>query len=208
MQAPLQLSQQISPQSQLCAGGNVWPAVGVKSFKPLFAHHSHRKYSLLLLCTQLPVYKSADTYTLNYMSTLQILIFNVITSCFKILWTKFRCTHTSSQEGYTSIWGQNRAPGTWQSVYGVLKYIFSIDLFFFLQHSLSATYCKCLFCVMATILSFNVMHLTCPCKFLIFGTSHFTLVNSKKAPALTTKKLCWKSATRPKSLFKDANVCE
>lgn len=111
-------------------GGNVWPAVGVKGFKPLFAHHSHRKYSLLLLCTQLPVYKSSDTYTLSYMSTLQILIFNVITSCFKILWTKFRCTHTSSQEGYTSIWGQNRAPGTWQSVYGVLKYIFSIDLFF------------------------------------------------------------------------------
>lgn len=61
---------------------------------------------------------------------------------------------------------------------------------------------------MASILSFSVMHLTCPCKFLIFGTSHFTLADSKKALALTTKNLCWKSATRPKSLFKDANVCE
>lgn len=61
---------------------------------------------------------------------------------------------------------------------------------------------------MATILSFSVMHLTCPRKFLIFGTSHFTLTASKKALALATEKLHWKSAKSPKSLFKDANVCE
>lgn len=60
--------------------------------------------------------------------------------------------------------------------------------FFFPSDSQSATYCKCLFCVMASILNFNVMHLTCPCKFLIFGTSHFRLADSKKALALTMKK--------------------
>lgn len=89
------------------------------------------------------------------------------------------------------------------------KNIFSVSSYiFFFLHSLSATYRKWFFCVMASILRFDVMHLTCQCKFLIFGTSHFTLAASKRAPVLTTKKLCWKSATRPKSLFKDANVSE
>lgn len=71
---------------------------------------------------------------------------------------------TSPQEWSTTIWGQGRTPGTPQSVYGVLKHIFCIDVLFILRHSLSATYCKCFFCVMATILSFSMMHLTCPCK--------------------------------------------
>lgn len=163
--------------------------------------------SSLLLCIHPCAYKSADTYPLSYVN-----ITNADFKCYNELLLNTLDEiqmHACKSPAVAHVYlGQKRVPGMSHSVYGGLKYIFSIDLFFFLLYSLSATYRKCLFCVMASILSFSVMHLTCPCKFLIFGTSHFTLADSKKALALTTKNLCWKSATRPKSLFKDANVCE